>query len=221
MSTTLRELLARGLRILRVRSHQSPPRVDRLMDSLSAPASPRELAREDDAVAAFERARLVSPTSVRSNETSPRTVRTGLKAALATVGVAALMSTGAAFAAGGHAPWSHSTVGEATSPATATHPTHPSHPVHSSDPSSTVADPHAHGYVGLCRAYAAGTKASHGHALSARAFTALATAAGGADNVATFCAALPTKPDQSLDHPGDHPRRPPRQSRRDRPAVSS
>jgi len=50
MSTTLRELLARGLRVVRVRRHESSPRVDRLMDSLRAPASPRELAREDDRI---------------------------------------------------------------------------------------------------------------------------------------------------------------------------
>ncbi len=199
MSTTLRELLARGLRVLRVRRDPSSPRVDRVLDSLSAPASPRELVREDDAVAAFERARLVSLTSVRNNEMSPRTARTGLKAALATAGVAALLSTGAAFAAGGHAPWSRSTAGGSTSHAT--HPTHSTHPVSPSGGSSTAGGPKAHGYVGLCRAYAAASKATHGHAPTGHAFAALVTAAGGADHVATFCAALP-KPGLGSDDPG-------------------
>ena len=172
MSTTLRELLARGWRVMRVRGHESSPRVDRLMDSLRAPASPRDLAREDDAVAAFDRARLVSPTPLRSNEMSPRAARTGVKAALASAGVVALLSTGAAFAAGGHAPWSRGAAGEATSHTATTrtaHPTHPVHPTHPAKPSagsSMVGGPKAHAFNGLCRAYAAGSKATHGQALS-------------------------------------------------------
>ena len=218
MSTTLRELLARGWRVMRVRGHESSPRVDRLMDSLRAPASPRDLAREDDAVAAFDRARLVSPTPLRSNEMSPRAARTGVKAALASAGVVALLSTGAAFAAGGHAPWSRGAAGEATSHTATTrtaHPTHPVHPTHPAKPSagsSMVGGPKAHAFNGLCRAYAAGSKATHGQALTSPAFNALVTAAGGADNVAAFCAALP-EPGHGSDHPSD-------QSSADQPSTS-
>src|SRR4029079_12712027 len=155
----------------------SSPRVDRLMDSLRAPASPRELAREDEAVAAFDRARLVAGIPARSTQSSPRAARTGLKAALASAGVVAALSTGAAFASGGHAPWSRGLAGDASSHTAATssspptHPVHPTHPAQPSDGSSTAGGPNEHAFAGLCRAYAAGNKATHGNALSSPAFS--------------------------------------------------
>jgi hypothetical protein len=44
--------------------------------------------------------------------------------------------------------------------------------------------------VGLCRAYAAGEKASHGKALDNPAFTALVTASGGKAKVSAWCTTL-------------------------------
>ncbi len=127
---------------------------------------------------------------------TPRAARTGLKAALASAGAVALLSTGAAFAATGHAPWSNGPT-PASAAATAdhtmpTHPTRPSHSVPTDDPSQRAGGPDAHAMWGLCRAYQAGAKATHGRALQSPAFVALELAAGGADQVATYCATLPT-----------------------------
>src|SRR6266498_1956260 len=48
--------------------------------------------------------------------------------------------------------------------------------------------------VGLCRAYTAGAGSDHGAARKSPAFTALASAAGGADQVDGFCKALLASP---------------------------
>lgn len=196
MNMWWRDVLARGRRVPTPGPAAPSPRVDRVLDSLRAPASPRELAREDHAVAEFHRARLVPPTA-RSRELTPRAARTGLKAALASAAAVALLSTGAAFAATGHAPWSHapasaSAASSADHPAS-TRPTRPTHSVPTADESGGAGGtPDAHAMWGLCRAYLAGAKATHGQALQSPAFVALVLAAGGSDQVATFCAGLPT-----------------------------
>jgi hypothetical protein len=195
MSTTLRELLARGRRVLTPGPAVPSPRVDRLLDSLRAPATSEELDREDAAVAAFHRARLVSSAPVVSHRGSPH--RAGLKAATAAAAAVALLSTGAAFAATGHTPWSHHAL-EAAAPSkgTSTHatPTHPGKPTDD----ATSGGPHAHAYWGLCHAYTAGNKATHGRALSSPAFAALVEAAGGTGQVASFCATV-RPPRDSMD----------------------
>jgi hypothetical protein len=137
--------------------------------------------------------------------------RTGLKAALASAGAVALLSSGVAMAASGHAPWSPDTVrhaGGAASSHTAdpSHPAHPTHPAHPSggpvDGSSAASGPNEHAFGGLCRAYTSGNKAEHGKALESPAFTALVTAAGGLDNVAAFCGTVTSGPS------GSHPAHP-------------
>jgi len=145
--------------------------------------------------------------------------RAGLKAALASAGVVALMSTGAAFAASGHAPWSPAAAGRPTAIPSHSHPTDdPSEtatgePSESDDPSAPGSDgttgPDAHALPGLCRAYAAGQKADHGDALSSPAFAALVTAAGGTDGVSGFCASLAPAPNHPT-HPAmpSHPAHP-------------
>jgi hypothetical protein len=140
-----------------------------------------------------------------------RSTRTGLKASLAAAGAVALMSTGVAFAAGGHAPWSTTSAGAAAS-THAVDPTHPTHPTHSADPSDDPSDdssqstgPNENAFGGLCRAYVSGSKTEHGQALESPAFLALVTAAGGLDGVETFCATVTTGP--SGEHP-THPAKP-------------
>lgn len=153
-----------------------------------------------------------------------KSARTGIKAAVAAAGAVGLLSTGVAFAAsGGHAPWAHA--GAASTHAVdPTHPTHPAHPTSSGEPTDLPSDsgspstgPDAHAFPGLCRAYLSGNKAEHGKALASPAFTALVSAAGGVDGVATYCGALttgpsathPTKPTQAASptHPA-HPTHP-------------
>jgi hypothetical protein len=135
-----------------------------------------------------------------------RSARTGLKAAVAAAGAVGLLTTGVAFASSGHAPWSGPSAGSAAS----SHASDPTHPTHSTDPSesddpsdgsSASTGPNEHAFPGLCRAYLSGNKTEHGQALASPAFAALVTAAGGADNVATFCGDLTTGPSGHPSHP--------------------
>jgi hypothetical protein len=145
--------------------------------------------------------------------------RAGLSAAASALGVVVALTSGMAFAASGHAPWSHqSTSGSAAGATPHVQPTHPSHPTHPAATDATdatdgtdAAGPNAHAFPGLCHAYAAGQKATHGKAWQAPPFLALTTAAGGAENVAAFCAALATTggtdaPDAA--RPSGHPTHP-------------
>ena len=144
--------------------------------------------------------------------TVTRSARTGLKSAIAASVAVGLMSTGVAFAASGHAPWSNGgAAATSTHAADPTHPTHPTHPT--DDPSDDPSDsgstgPDAHAFPGLCRAYSAGQKADHGKALESPAFSALVSAAGGADNVAAFCATFTTGPGASHPAHPTHPAKP-------------
>src|SRR3954453_15827676 len=82
--------------------------VDGLLDAARASGTPRELAREDEALMLFPRAHLARTTASGGAMGAARSTRWGLQALVATGGVVAVMSSGIAFAASGHAPWSHS-----------------------------------------------------------------------------------------------------------------
>ena len=58
---------------------------------------------------------------------------------------------------------------------------------HGNGPDLTATSP---AVAGLCQAYAAGNKGEHGKALDSTAFQALATAAGGEDEIEAFCAGV-------------------------------
>lgn len=191
----------------------SRPEVERLLHAASAPASPRELAGEHAAVEAFHRAHLVSSAYPgRDDMRVTQTARTGLKAAIAAAGAVGLLSTGVAFAASGHAPWSQHAAGaaastHATDPTHPTHPTQPTHPTAGSSDAPDSTGPDSHAFGGLCRAYTSGNKTEHGQALESPAFAALVTAAGGLDNVASFCSTVSTGPSAHPTHP-THPAKP-------------
>src|SRR3954449_5624918 len=160
------------------------PQVDRLLDAARATGTPRELAHEDETVMLFHRARPTRAAAGGAETEAARPTRRGLQALVATGGVVAVMSSGIAFAASGHAPWSHS---PAPSASAARHGTVTSHDSPSSPdstaPSSGAPTEHAartHGLRGLCHAYAAGNKAEQGRALASPAFAGLVAAAGGA-----------------------------------------
>ncbi|MGA8248478.1 MAG: hypothetical protein WB797_16350, partial [Nocardioides sp.] len=100
--------------------------------------------------------------------------RTGVKAAIVSAGAVLLLSSGVAFAATGHAPWSAGGAaagGRTTSDST-------------SESGGPTTGPDTQAYRGLCRAFLSGNKAVHGHALQSPAFAELVAAAGGADHVA-------------------------------------
>src|SRR3954451_8492437 len=192
----------------------SRPEIERLLHAARTPGQPRELAGEQAAFDLFARARLVDsadPNRDDSRVTGP--ARTGLKAAFAAAGAVGLISTGAAFAASGHVPWTHAAVGPvaaSTHAAAATH--HASQPTHPTggptDEVSPSTGPNAHAFGGLCRAYISGNKADHGNALESPAFAALVAAAGGSDNVATYCATVPHGPSGAHPTHPSHPAKP-------------
>lgn len=190
----------------------SRPEIERLLDAASAPASPRELAGEHAAVDLFARAPLVRAAAAAEPPT--RSPRVGLKAAAASAAAVVVMSSGVAFATTGHVPFS-GTITQVTRQVTGQGSadrtdgrTGGTHGRKTSEGESTGPNgPKVAALHGLCQAYSRGQKATHGHALDARPFTALVQAAGGADQVGTFCSSLPPKPHGLATHP-THPSHP-------------
>src|SRR3954447_26051617 len=136
----------------------SSPQVDRLLDSARAPATPPELAREDEAVILFHRAHLDRATAPRRDDVrATPSARTGVKAAVVSAGAVLLLSSGVAFAATGHAPWQavHAPAGDRSTASDDT-------PSEDGTPST---GPAASGFRGLCRAYLSGHKTVHGRAI--------------------------------------------------------
>ncbi|HEY6277512.1 MAG TPA: hypothetical protein VIX86_14395 [Streptosporangiaceae bacterium] len=176
----------------------APPELRSVAEALTAltdaPAGD-ELAGEAMALAAF-RNRLGVPRPVTRRRRRPPLLAP-LMSAKAAVLVAALSLGGLATAAYTNvlpAPaqqFAHSVIG-----APAAHPTHTAHPANSASPVGP--DATGHPAYGLCNAWSH-AKAHGTHKQEAVAFRNLAAAAGGAANVAAFCAAVP--------HPGNtaHP----------------
>ena len=123
-----------------------------------------------------------------------RSTRRGVQALVATGGVVAVMSSGIAFAASGHAPWSPAPASSAGQHGALASDESPSSPESTAPTSGPTTAPAArtHGLRGLCHAYAAGNKAEKGRALASPAFVGLVAAAGGADAVPGFCAVVLT-----------------------------
>ncbi|GGQ79737.1 hypothetical protein GCM10010166_57310 [Couchioplanes caeruleus subsp. azureus] len=186
-----------------------------LLDAAKAPASPRELAGERAAVAAFVAAYRDAETT--SLPRGRRRVRIPLPARTAAVkvaaGVAVLAGGGVALAAEtGHlpagaqqqahrlfsavgvpAPAPETTSARPPSPTSAT-PSPQTSARSAPGPSPTGGPASADPAVpGLCRAWAA-QRTPHGKAMSADSRRDLIAAAGGEDRVADFCATQPGAP---------------------------
>jgi len=167
-------------------------RVGPLAASLAAaraPARPDELVGEQAAVAAFDGAARLDPVLQPRRTSMLKIALAKLLSAKAAAVVAATGASGVALAAGtgvlpnplvelpAAPPASHA---PATTPAP--EPSHPATGRPAATPSASL--------VGLCRAYTAEVGANPGRALDNPAFTVLVTAAGGAEQVAEFCATL-------------------------------
>jgi len=125
--------------------------------------------------------------------------RTGLKAAVVSAGAVLLLSSGVEFAATGHVPWqAPATPAGAQTSASSDQPT---------DVGTTTTGPATQAFRGLCRAYLYGNKALRGQALQSPAFDALATAAGGLDQVTTYCVTIAGPGATHPTHPA-HPSHP-------------
>jgi hypothetical protein len=181
---------------------------DRLSDLLAAagaPARDQELAGEQAAMAAFRDARLATaPQRWR-----PRMLKAALANLLAVkiAGVTVLAAGGIALAAAAGTlpgqqreeptmPAGTNVVSTTSATTTAPKPKGPEQkPDNSASPSPSL--------KGLCQAYTAGAGSEHGKSHDNPAFSALITAAGGAERVPGFCAdLLGEKPGKSDHAPG-------------------
>jgi hypothetical protein len=162
-------------------------RLAQVLRAVAGPAQPGELAGRQDALAAFGRARL-RPDPLQRRQSMIKTavvklltVKAVAVAALVvgTGGVALAASTGALPNPLGDHPSPAASSGQSDS----SHgPAASAHPKGSADPSPSL--------VGLCTAYNAGAGSEQGKALDSPAFRALLVAAGGKDNVGSYCTSL-------------------------------
>ena len=171
--------------------------------ALNAAPSASELAAEASALAVFRGAAGVSAEPARSPRRRHPLPTSLLSAKLAAAGAAVAVSVGAVAAAAyaGALPASVQKIAHDTLGAPAPHPsTRPSHP-------ATPAGPDAAGRAahGLCNAYAH-LKADGSARQKAVAFRKLATAAGGAANVAAYCARVASPRPTPSGKPTRHPK---------------
>jgi hypothetical protein len=179
--------------------------VAEVLEAIGAPGAAHELRREDAVVADFRAARLAPATRSR-REMSPTTPRTAAVRAMAATGlVVALTSGGFALAADGHLPTLPDQASDRATEAVAARSASPSEsasetaaeeasPSANASESTETTAPPTPNLEGLCKAFQASDKAAHGKALDSAAFTALATAAGGKDGIATYCVTLVGEP---------------------------
>ena len=193
---------------------------DRLNDLLAAAAAPardRELAGEQAAMAAFRDARLATapqrrrPWMLKTALANLLSVKIAAAAAAAAGGIALAATTGTLPGQQSEKPAPAGTSVVATTSTTTTEKskTPDKKPENSASPSPSL--------KGLCQAYTAGAGAEHGKAHENPAFSALITAAGGADRVPAFCADLlgdePGKPDNAPGKSDNTPGKPSRSNR--------
>lgn len=174
----------------------------RLLAAATAPAAPDELAGQQRALAEFTAVMRSTPPTLSPRRTAvPRKVFT-IKAAAAAL-VAVLSVGGIAAAATGHLPGQASPVADQAAATTAADAaaqglgkaaaanvggTAQAGATDAQGRESAVG-PDATGAAraGLCQAWQSGQGDDHGRRIDSVAFQALATAAGGADNIAGYC----------------------------------
>jgi hypothetical protein len=208
-----------------------PERLRILLAAAASPAAAGELVGEYAAVAAFRVAQLPPAPHRRSQMSKPTLVRSITTKLVATAAFAAAATGGVALAAASGSPSLPSTQAavdgsDAPSAAVSTGsdvPTGSDLPTGSDvpgDPSSseseTAPDPTDSSEVddptssdtptpslfGLCTAYQAGVANGHGKNMSNPAFSVLVSAAGGVDNVGTYCTDMVGPARTHPSHPG-------------------
>lgn len=200
-----------------------PEPLAHLLAAAAAPARQDELAGEEAAVAAFQRARLaLAPDPRRRFMLRSVLVKAAVAASVAVVGgggVALAASTGRLHTT--HSPDHHALARPATSATATPRPSrHAARPATTSTHRTRTAshDPEPSGSPspnlrGLCRAFRAHAGDNPGKSLDNRAFTVLIRKAGGRDKVAAYCDALlatrTAKPSarrsDASTHPTSHP----------------
>ncbi|MEV4694967.1 hypothetical protein AB0K27_28095 [Micromonospora echinospora] len=193
----------------------------RLLSAAAGPATAREVAGEDQAVAAFRAAR-AAPAAVSAPATRPRR---RLRVAAALSGLAATAVAGVAFAAvqlDRHpdpvTPPAPATSGPGTTGPTATGPSRPapstpadeasgaaSPPTRDVTPTPTRSAPGAppapsapgNSLAAHCRAYLVKSERQREKALTRPGFADLVTAAGGPEHVERYCRELVGEPEET------------------------
>jgi hypothetical protein len=185
--------------------------LDGLIADASAPAHESELVGLAAALTAFStvpaaprRRRALSRAATVAALTTGSLMVGGVALAAANGSLPAPVQTFAHHAVGAPSPHSH---GHGKG--------HDKNKAENGDGSATPSATPSPNLDGLCQAYSSGVADAHGKALDNPAFTALATAAGGADKVAAYCEARlaanphgrPTDlPTQATKHkPASHP----------------
>jgi hypothetical protein len=183
----------------------APPgygKLARLLATAAAPAAPQELASQQRVMAEFAAVMRSRPATLSPRRTAvPRKVFT-IKAAAAAL-VAVLSVGGIAAAATGHLPGQASPVADQAAATTAADAAvrglgraavanlGGSAQAGATDAQGreSAVGPDATGAAraGLCQAWPSGQGDDHGRRMDSVAFQALATAAGGADNIAGYC----------------------------------
>jgi hypothetical protein len=153
----------------------------RLLAAATAPAAAEELAGEHVALAEFAAVMQSQPTTLTPRRATVPSKLLSVKAAAAVL--AAVLSVGGVAAAAtgllpGQAQRAADQAPSATAAGAAGHGLG----------DAAVVDLGAAAKAGLCRAWQAGQSADNGSRPDSPAFQALAVAAGGADNVAAYCA---------------------------------
>jgi hypothetical protein len=181
-----------------------------LLRAAAAPVHPTELAGEQAALAAFQAAAALDPAPEPRRPSTLRSVLAKLLTVKAVLVLAAVGTTGVVLAASNGAvpvPWTSEpaeppAVTRTTSaPASTRTPEARTSP--NSPPAGTQSTP-APSLSGLCQAYLAQMDQNPGSDPAGNpAFTALVTAAGGAENVPEFCADLAAE--QPHGRPSDLP----------------
>lgn len=157
----------------------------------AAPAHPEELTGERAALAAFVAAQLDPvpeprrPSMIKSALAKILTVKAAaILAAASTTGVVLAATSGALPGPWTETPADRPVVAASTRAATPSTPD--GRPSDTGKPDDPGSDP-SPSMVGLCRAYEAEVSNGPGKALDSPAFTALVTAARGAENVPEYC----------------------------------
>lgn len=185
-------------------------------------ARPGELRREHEAVTAFQSALLSPPPASRAGFVSPTALgrRAAARAVVATGAVVALTTGGFALANSAHLPIlpgqasDQATESVAKTPKPSDTPSQTPGETSSETPGETPGETPKEtesdttgptpSFKGLCNAFQATDHSAHGKSLDSAAFTALATEAGGAEKIATYCVALIGEPKET-GRPTDKP----------------
>lgn len=182
-----------------------------VLSAAKAPARSSELRREAAEVTAFHAARLTPPPATRSNYVSPSTLgrRAAARAVIATGAIVALTSGGFALANSAHLPTLPGQASDQATESVAKTPkptetteatTSPTDDVTESEQAEATETPEATptpSFEGLCKAYQATDRTKAGKSLDSAAFAALATEAGSAEGIATYCVALIGEPKET------------------------